>query len=318
MISIRYDPSPAILPKREKKSEEIQMKNETVKKLMMALLTGTLCVGMTMAAYAAPAGGRPMGQGGQMQGQPPKDGQQMGQPPQGELPGGFEEGEMPELPEGVEAGERPELPEGVEEGERPELPEGVSENDAQKVGRPMGKNGERPDGERPKMEKPEGELPEGALNIGAYRTALETIDDEDTKASLQEYIYALEDALEAEKTALDSEDELTEEEMDEYRQAVEDASEALAAAFEDAGIEVDDEMPKPDEDELPAGAAGNKHVDKAQKDEVLAESAAKNDVQTTAQSAGGSDTKAAASSEKKNVLAGKLSDIYNWLKGLFG
>ena len=68
------------------------MKNKTAKKLMMALLTGTLCVGMTMAAYAAPSGGRPMGQGGQMQGQPPQDGQMQGQPPQGE---------RPELPEGV-------------------------------------------------------------------------------------------------------------------------------------------------------------------------------------------------------------------------
>ena len=273
------------------------MKNNTTKKLMIALLTGTLCVGMTMAAYAAPAGGRPMDQGGQMQGQPPQ-------------------GERPELPEGVEEGERPELPEGVEAVERPELPEGVSDNGAQKEGRPLDKNGERPEGERPDMEKPEGDLPEGAINIEAYKTALEAVEDEDTKASLQEYIDALEDALEAEKAALDSEDELTEDEMAEYRQAVEDASAALSTAFEDAGIEVDDEMPVPDEDELPAGAAGNKPLDKVQKDEAVAESASGTDTKAAPQT---SDTKTQNNTaEKKNVFTSKLSELYNWLKGIFG
>ena len=295
------------------------MKNNTTKKLMMALLTGTLCVGMTMAAYAAPAGGRPMDQGGQMQGQPPQGGQQMGQPPQDvQMQGQPPQGERPELPEGVEEGELPELPEGVEAGERPELPEGVSDNGAQKAGRPLDKNGERPEGERPDMEKPEGDLPEGAINIEAYKTALEAVEDEDTKASLQEYIDALEDALEAEKAALDSEDELTEDEMAEYRQAVEDASAALSTAFEDAGIEVDDEMPVHEDDELPAGAAGNKPVDKTQKDEGLEEGAAKNGAQTAVQPSGSSDTKTAASSEKENALTSKLSELYNWLKGLFG
>ena len=293
------------------------MKNKTAKKLMMALLMGTLCVGMTMAAYAAPSGGRPLGQGGQMQGQPPQDGQQMGQPPQdGQMQGQPPQGERPELPEGVQEGERPELPEGVEEGERPELQEGVSADEAGRKDRQMPKDGERPEGEAPDRERPEGELPEGALNIEAYKAALETIDDEDTIASLQEYIDALEEALEAEKTALDSEDELTEDEMAEYRQAVEDASEALAAAFEDAGVDVDDEMPKPDEDELPAGAAGNKPLDNAQKDEAAAGSVPATDTKAAPQT---SDTKTQNNTaEKKNVFTSKLSELYNWLKGIFG
>ncbi len=274
------------------------MKNNTTKKLMMALLTGTLCVGMTMAAYAAPAGGGPMGQGGQMQGQPPQGGQQMGQPPQDRQM----QGQLPQ-------GERPELPEGVEAGERPELPEGVSDNGAQKAGRPLDKNGERPEGERPDMEKPEGDLPKGAINIEAYKTALEAVEDEDTKASLQEYIDALEDALEAEKAALDSEDELTEDEMAEYRQAVEDASAVLSTAFEDAGIEVDDEMPVPDEDELPAGAAGNKPLDKVQKDEAVAESASGTDIKAAPANP---DTKVPdQTAEKKNEFTSKLSELYN-------
>jgi len=287
------------------------MKNKTVKKLMGTLLIGALCAGMTMAVYAAPSGERPAAQDGQQMGQPPRDGQMKGQPPQdGQMKGQPPQGE---LPDGAEEGERPELPEGVEEGERPELPEGVSDNGTQKSGRQPEMKGERPE-----REKPEGDLPEGAVNIGAYKAALEAVDDEDLKSSLQEYIDRLEDALDAEKTALDSEDELTDAEMAEYRQAVDDASEALSAAFEEAGIEVD-ESDKPEEDELPAGAAGNKTIDKAQKEKTGEASGAGNDTKTTPQADTSSDAKTKGSSEgKKNALTGKLSELYNWLKGIFG
>ncbi len=287
------------------------MKNKTVKKLMGTLLIGALCAGMTMAVYAAPSGERPAAQDGQQMGQPPRDGQMKGQPPQdGQMKGQPPQGE---LPDGAEEGERPELPEGVEEGERPELPEGVSDNGTQKSGRHPEMKGERPE-----REKPEGDLPEGAVNIGAYKAALEAVDDEDLKSSLQEYIDRLEDALDAEKTALDSEDELTDAEMAEYRQAVDDASEALSAAFEEAGIEVD-ESDKPEEDELPAGAAGNKTIDKAQKEKTGEASGAGNDTKTTPQADTSSDAKTKGSSEgKKNALTGKLSELYNWLKGIFG
>ena len=287
------------------------MKNKTVKKLMVTLLTGALCAGMTMAVYAAPSGERPAAQDGQQMGQPPRDGQMKGQPPQdGQMKGQPPQGE---LPDGAEEGERPELPEGVEEGERPELPEGVSDNGTQRSGRHPEMKGERPE-----REKPEGDLPEGAVNIGAYKAALEAVDDEDLKSSLQEYIDRLEDALDAEKTALDSGDELTDAEMAEYRQAVDEASEALSAAFEEAGIEVD-ESDKPEEDELPAGAAGNKTIDKAQKEKTGEASGAGNDTKTTPQADTSSDAKTKGGAEgKKNVLTGKLSELYNWLKGIFG
>ncbi|MCR5748490.1 MAG: hypothetical protein K6G03_12340 [Lachnospiraceae bacterium] len=294
------------------------MKNQMVKKLMMAALTGVLCVGMAMAAYAAPAGGPggQMGQGpqsGQM-GQGPKGGQmgqapqggQMGQLPQGEAP----TGERPELPEGVEEGELPELPEGVEEGERPELPEGVSDNGT-------APDGTRPpmDGERPEGERPEGALPEGAVNVETYKSALEAVEDDDTKSSLQEYIDALEEALEAEKSAMDSDDELTDDEMEAYRTAVEEATEALKAAFEDAGVEIEDIMPEPNEDEIPEGAAANKPLDNDQKANVSADSAVKNSAKTAAQPA---TTTTEKTSENKNIFTNKLSEIYNWLKGIFG
>ena len=157
---------------------------------------------------------------------------------------------------------------------------------------------------------------QGYITAAALKQTQEAF--QDLKSSLQEYIDRLEDALDAEKNALDSEDELTDAEMAEYRQAVDDASEALSAAFEEAGIEVD-ESDKPEEDELPAGAAGNKTIDKAQKEKTGEASGAGNDTKTTPQADTSSDAKTKGGAEgKKNALTGKLSELYNWLKGIFG
>ena len=173
-----------------------------------------------------------------------------------ELPEDMQNGERPEPPEDMQNGERPEPLEDMQNGERPEPPEDMQ-------------NGERPeppedmqDGERPEPpeddERPAGqmELPEGAVNIMAYKDALNDIEDEVTKASLQAYIDDLEEALDAERSALDGGTELSDDEMASYRDAVTEAEEALKTAYEDAGIEISDERPAPDE-ELPAGAAGN-------------------------------------------------------------
>jgi hypothetical protein len=198
------------------------MKNRMVKRILMAALTGTICLGCTVAAYAGTGNGR--------------GGQPMVQ---------SEDGERPKPPEGdMNDGERPEPPEGdMNNGERPEPPEGDMNN-----------------GERPKP--PQGErmeLPEGAVNIGAYKASLDSIEDNDTKASLQEYLDALEEAINAEREALDSGEDLTDEEMSAYRDTVSEAQDALVAAFEEAGIEVSDDMPEiTDRDELPEGVAGNK------------------------------------------------------------
>ncbi len=298
------------------------MKNVIVKKIMMAALVGTLCFGTAMAAYAAPMDGERGGRMEQgMDGGRPAD--MNGERP--ELPDGVEEGERPELPEGVEEGERPELPEGVEEGERPELPDGVEESEKPELpdGVEEGERPERPDGEDRKPM----ELPEGAVNIMAYKDALNNIEDEDTKSSLQSYIDALENALEAERSALDSEDELTDDEIASYRDAVTEAEEALAAAYEEAGVEVSDEMPKPedgDRDELPEGVAGSHPQDMENTSE-----AADNENQSTWNGStmrnrvgSGDDQSAAASdadtsdSTENNSTSG-WQKVVKWFRNLF-
>ncbi|MBQ9360194.1 MAG: hypothetical protein IJT96_04080 [Lachnospiraceae bacterium] len=302
------------------------MKNVIVKKIMMAALAGTLCFGTAVAAYAAPMGGERGGKMEQrMDGGRPADEMNDERP---ELPEGVEEGERPELPEGVEEGERPELPEGVEEGERPEFPEGVEDGERPEL--PEGaEEGDRP--EKPECEDREPmELPEGAVNIMAYKDALNSIEDDDTKSELQSYIDALEDALEAERSALDSEDDLTDDEIASYRDAVKEAEEALTAAYEGAGVEVSDEMPKPedgDRDELPEGEAGNRSHDMENAGD--ASDTADNEDQSTwngstmrnrlgsgdSQDVAASD--AAVSADSENNTTSGWQKVVKWFKNLF-
>ena len=188
------------------------MKNAIVKRILMAALTGTLCLGAVVTANAAPEGDR---RGDRQMEQEQSSDSERPEPPEAATGG-----ERPGLPEGVEEGDRPELPEGIEEGDRPELPEGVEK-------------GDRPG------------LPEGAVNIMAYKDALSKIEDEDTKSSLQVYIDALEKALSDEKAALDKNDELTEDEIAACKEAVKSAEEALTAAFKDAEIDVDENESMP-------------------------------------------------------------------------
>ena len=280
------------------------MKNAIVKKIMMAALTGTLCLSSSVMAYAAPMGG------GRPDGQMMQDKAHEGTRP--ELPEGATEGERPELPEGVTEGEKPELPEGVTEGERPELPEGAAEGEKQGLPEDMKKDG----GRRDKADGERMELPEGAVNIMAYKDALEGVEDEDTKSSLQEYFDAVEEAIKAEKEALDGDDELSDEEISALRDAVKEAEEALAAAFEDAGIEVSDEMPElknGDRDELPEGVAGNKPIQEEEK-----AASAESGTPSPADEAKPADQKAENKpADSSNGVTKKLSDIYNWFRGLF-
>ena len=95
----------------------------------------------------------------------------------------------------------------------------------------------------------------------AYKDALKEAEDEETKASLQGYIDTLENALKAERDARDSENGLTDEESSSYSKAVTEASEALKKAFEEAGIEVNEEMrgrESRSRDELPEGVSANR------------------------------------------------------------
>lgn len=291
------------------------MMNNMMKRVILTAVTGSVLIGAALTAYAAPAGNRPQGrqmQGMQQQGERPElpEGVTEGERP--ELPEGAIEGERPELPEGMKEGERPELPEGMEEGERPELPEGVTEEDADPAGGRQGKKGERcSDG------GPKGDM----VNIEAYKEALEGVEDDETKASLQEYIDALEAALDDERSALDSKEEKTDDEMQSYREAVADAAKALKAAFEEAGVEVSDEGVLPDEDELPAGAAGNKKIEKTDKqdaDNTVSGSTAESDANKNAGKTVSDATEKVKKSGDKNAFTNKLSELYNWLKGIFG
>ena len=285
------------------------MKNAIVKRIMMAALTGTLCLSSASVAYAATAdtvteekvmqgkaGERPALPEGAAEGERPA------------LPEGAAEGERPALPEGAAEGERPALPEEAAEGERPALPEGAAESErpALPEGAAKGELPEKPEGEQM-------ELPEDSLNIMAYKDALEGIEDEDTKASLQEYINAAEDALKAEKEALDENPDLSEEEVSVYRNAVSEAEAALAEAFSEAGIEVDEEMPEiteGKEDELPEGVAGNRPLKEDENIQAASKTAASEDVSTESAAR-------PAEEESGNIVTKKLSEIYGYLKGLF-
>ena len=287
------------------------MKNAIVKRIMMAALTGTLCLSSASVAYAANAGTGAEGKQMQLEAAEgerpaPPEGAAEGERPA--LPEGAAEGERPALPEGAAEGERPALPEGAAEGERPAPPEGAAEGErpAPPEGAAKGGLSEKPEGEQM-------ELPEDSLNIMAYKDALEGIEDEDTKASLQEYINAAEDALKAEKEALDENPDLSEEEISAYRDAVSEAEAALAAAFSEAGIEVDEELPEVmegKEDELPEGVAGNRPLKEDDNLQAALETASSENVRTES---------AARPTEEEsgNIVTKKLSEIYSFLKGLF-
>ena len=243
------------------------MKYSLVKRILIAALTGSLCIGATLMVYAAPTGQGRGGRMGQqagtestentdagMNGERPElpEGMQKGERP--ELPEGMQEGERPELPEGVQEGERPELPEGINEGEKPQLPEGTQEGDGTAVSGNCAKGGRGKGGRMGRMGRPE-----GMVNIRAYADALEGITDEDTKASLQGYVDTLENALKAEREARKSDSGLTEEELSSYKTAVTEASDALKNAFEEAGIEVkEDTRFKENKGQRPDGVSGNR------------------------------------------------------------
>jgi len=261
-----------------------------MKKTLACIATGTLTIAMGTASLAAPVsnnfqdnrqnqmqfsqqnglqnqmpGGSQMGPNSQFQ-----KGQQMNSEmgerpelPDGELPE-LPDGELPELPDG----ELPELPDGelpeLPDGELPELPDGELPQ------LPDGELPELPDGELPEL--PDGELPElpngdmnmeangpmghNMINIDDISAAIDSLDDETTKASLEELLDAYQAALESQKEALDSFDIDSDEQpetdaMAEYDEAVISALDSLKAAMEDAGLEID--LPELPEGECPDG-----------------------------------------------------------------
>ena len=265
------------------------MKNSIVKKILMTALTGTLVLSSAATAYAAPTGG---GRGGRMeQGQNetteserPELSKDASDGERPEPPEGLQDGEKPEPPTDMANGERPEAPENLQDGEKPELPEDMSD-------------GSRPDGQK--------ELPEGAVNIMAYKDALKNVEDEETVSSLQSYLDKLKEALDAERSALDSETELSDDEKASYRNAVTEAENALKTAYEEAGIEVSDE--------LPAGAAGNRPQKKNDDCDQAATRSGKKNQGTDSKAASDSGTDD-ASSDTSDSDSTKRSFKAGWQK----
>lgn len=262
------------------------MKNSIVKKILMTALTGTLVLSSAATAYAAPTGG---GRGGRMeQGQ-----NETTESERPELSKDNTNGERPEPPEGLQNGEKPELSEDNTNGERPEAPENLQDGNRPEL--PM--DGNRPDGQK--------ELPKGAVNIMAYKDALKNVEDEETVSSLQSYLDKLKEALDAERSALDSETELSDDEKASYRDAVTEAENALKTAYEEAGIEVSDE--------LPAGVAGNRPQKKNDDcDQAATRSGKKNQsTDNEAPSDSGTDD---ASSDTSDSESTKTSAMTGWQK----
>ncbi|MCR4655064.1 MAG: hypothetical protein K5770_02365 [Lachnospiraceae bacterium] len=230
------------------------------KKLSVAVITGLLTAGLSVAAFAAPGGfkdGRgQMGPGGfngaaSGQEQTPPERPEFSEMPEGELPE-MTEGERPELPEMAE-GERPELPE-MAEGERPELPEMAEGERPEPPEMPEGEMPKPPAGEQADgQQEPLAECAEnrgpggekgGMLNTEAVAEAISAIEDEETQTKLSDLLSAYQTALDAEKEALDAlkeaeDSDSSDIDIDSLRSAVMEAGEALKAALLEEGITIE-------------------------------------------------------------------------------
>ena len=155
-----------------------------------------------------------------------------GEAPTGERPeipsGEAPTGERPEMPNGeAPAGERPEISgDEAHAGERPEMPDGEqSEMPGEKGGRGGQKNGEK--GMK-------------GVNTDEIASAIEALEDEETKANLE----ALLSDYEAAKSALDEAVKDGSDDVDTYMEAEKSAMEALRIALDEAGIDTRPELPE--------------------------------------------------------------------------
>lgn len=155
----------------------------------------------------------------------------MGTPPQGQRGGRpMDDGSTPpEPPEGID-GERPERPEGFDEnGTPPELPEG-EEGMTPPDGEFGQGGGRRGDGMGP------GGM--GMVDVEELKTALDAVEDTDTRTSAQTLLEAYEAAMEAERTVMDGQSDETA--MQTAREAVEAARQALEEALTALGLDISD------------------------------------------------------------------------------
>ena len=253
------------------------IKKDLVKKTTVIAITGALTVAMTAIVFAKPGGFENGMQGRDrmedMRGGPNGnigfDGDMSGMPgggaPDGERPeitlGEVEDddigergagkdfndgrpemqgdialdGERPELPDGEDfTGERPELPDSEEfTEERPELPDG-EKSDRENHDMPGGRESvNRKSDVRADRKDMKG------INTEDIKTAVDAIEDEDTKTALGTLIDDYENARDAMKTAIEEDAE----DINTYREAEKSAMEELRTALEEAGISTGQERP---------------------------------------------------------------------------
>ena len=226
------------------------IKKGLVKKTTALAITGALTIAMTATVLAAPGGpGGNGGPGGGPGGGGPSQEMQQGGDPNGEAP----TGERPEMPsEEAPTGERPEIPSGeAPTGERPEMPSG----EAPAGERAEMSSDEAPTGERPEM--PDGEQSEmpgekggrdgqknggkgmSGVNTDEIASAIEALENEETKANLE----ALLSDYEAAKSALDEAMKEGSDDVDTYMEAEKSAMEALRTALDEADIDTRPQRP---------------------------------------------------------------------------
>ena len=210
-----------------------------------------MIAGTATVALAAPGGnggpgqGGPGGNGPRMEQQLGSEGEQGSMPMQGF---GYDQGTPPELP----SGEMPQFDgtqppsgqmQGSDESGRPELPSGAESGDESMTppdGTGNGTKGQKPAGED-RGQRPDG-MGKGRKGkqadiVSGVTEAIESVEDEVTRAGLQALLSDFTAALDAEREAFD--DESTDEDaLTELQTATEEARTALLEALSDAGVDV--------------------------------------------------------------------------------
>lgn len=82
------------------------------------------------------------------------------------------------------------------------------------------------------------ESKQGDMALSQIKEKIAALEDEDTQANLTQLLKAYEDALAAEKAALETASSATQDALDTQKKAASDARSALAAALSEAGINI--------------------------------------------------------------------------------
>ena len=269
------------------------MRRKNTKKIATVVMVTALTLGMSVTAMASPQGQQEP-KGGEMRQEmngerpeqaPETDGKQQdaGQM----MPAGEQSNtnapEPKELPEGEEAvapEDLPEMPENAEEGLKP--------------------------GEKP--ENMDGQMKDDGRGISteAITELIDSVEDEDTKASLTELLEAYQTAMDAQKEALDEAEEGAD--LSEYDEAVKSAWDALKEAMDEAGLEYEEELVPEDNGEFAPDGEIREPKEGEENEKLDADS--DNDSEDT-------DAVNVTVTEKKQPVKQFFAKIGSWFKKLF-